>query len=538
MKQKLIFLITAFVMGISQIGFLPDAAAQVTLVRKITFPVLGGASYSDDFGDPRSGGRSHEGNDIMGKKMQPLLAAVNGTISSLTSTQASWGYSLTIVDRDGYEYNYLHINNDNPGTDDGLGGYNNAFAPGIQRGSKVIAGQVIAFLGDSGNAESTGAHLHFEIRNNDTNEPINPYLSLKQSTVVFQPIINPNANATVVPTPRPSRTAQASPTPSIVKTTPTPTPTPTPTSIIRTANGTPAEIYPYEEFTGGVSLTSGNVDKDADPEFITSTAFNGGGRSFINIYDTDGTLINKFFAYGELFRGGVDVTSADVDGDGIAEIITAAGPGGGPHVKIFKVNGTLVSEFFAYSSNFRGGVYVSAADVDGDGQAEIITGPGSGGGPHVRIFDKFGKVSNEFFAYSSAFLGGVDVAAFSADSTAPGGFVTAPGPGGGPHIKVYDKAIKLVEEFFAYDSDFSNGVRIAAGNLMKTKVGIEIVAVPASNFKPTLKVFETDGTLIDSTTAGFESSFIGGYDVAIVGTEAFIASGSGRKASVRKVTGL
>ncbi len=151
-------------------------------VRNITFPVQGTYSYSDSYGDPRSGGRVHEGIDIMTSKMTPLLAAVDGMITYAPTEQPSWGYAIYLRDSDGYSYNYLHINNDTPGTDDGLGGAINAYAPGISRGVNVTAGQAIAYAGDSGNAEDVGSHLHFEIAlpNGDS---INPYPSLKASFI-------------------------------------------------------------------------------------------------------------------------------------------------------------------------------------------------------------------------------------------------------------------------------------------------------------------------------------------------------------------
>jgi len=151
------------------------------VVRDIEFPAVGDVSYQDDFGDPRSGGRTHEGVDIMGEKMMPLVSAVDGWVRYVTVPEASWGYGLELEDADGWRYWYLHINNDTPGTDDGLGGEANAFAPGIYRGARVTRGQTVAYMGDSGNAERTGAHLHFEIHD-PSDTPVNPYESLRAAS--------------------------------------------------------------------------------------------------------------------------------------------------------------------------------------------------------------------------------------------------------------------------------------------------------------------------------------------------------------------
>lgn len=152
--------------------------AKAQEVREITFPVAGDSfTMNDNFGAPRSGGRTHEGIDIMADKMTPLLSAVNGRVTMITETEESWGYAIYIEDSEGYSYRYLHLNNDTPGTDDGQGGAINAFAPGITRGALVTAGQHVAFLGDSGNAEETGAHLHFEILT-PGRTVINPFPSL------------------------------------------------------------------------------------------------------------------------------------------------------------------------------------------------------------------------------------------------------------------------------------------------------------------------------------------------------------------------
>ena len=151
--------------------------------RAITFPVIGSVSYSDTYGAPRSGDRTHAGQDLMGNKMQELVAAANGTITYLTIPEAPYGYMLTITDDEGWEYHYVHLNNDTPGTDDGKASLEHVFGPGIERGARVEAGQLLAYLGDSGNAESTAPHLHFEMEDPE-GVNVNPYRALQEATVL------------------------------------------------------------------------------------------------------------------------------------------------------------------------------------------------------------------------------------------------------------------------------------------------------------------------------------------------------------------
>jgi hypothetical protein len=146
-------------------AFAPEPAAAAS-VPEITLPIavdhIDSVQWTDTWGAPRSGGRSHVGVDILGPKMTPLVAAADGTITWMRH-DTSRGNILYLTDDQGWQYTYIHINNDTPGTDDGANRYEEAFAPGIVRGARVEAGQVIAYLGDSGNAEWTVSHLHFEV---------------------------------------------------------------------------------------------------------------------------------------------------------------------------------------------------------------------------------------------------------------------------------------------------------------------------------------------------------------------------------------
>lgn len=497
MKKILLSLILSSLLFMPLYG-LRTAQAQLSSVRTIVFPVIGNVTYYDDFGNARSGGRSHEGNDLMGKKMLPLVATVDGTITNVNYPEASWGYAVTIRDKDGYTYHYLHVNNDTPGTDNGQGDGFFAYAPEVKEGNKVSKGQLIGYMGDSGNAETTQAHLHFEIRQ-PGGQAYSPFQSLQ------------NAARITTPNPAPKQDN---------------------------------EILPYENFGGAVSVASANLDKDSDIEYITGAG--PGGGPLVKAFDDDGKQLASFYAYGENFTGGIDVTAADIDNDGKAEIITAPGAGGGPHIKIFKLNGTLVKEFFAYDTNFTGGVFVSAADMENDGKSEIVVGAGPGGGPHVKVFDGAGVMKLQFFPYDPNFRGGVDVAAIpstkasssrrssSSSRSTVGGFVTAPGKGGGPHIKVYDKDGKMEKDFFAYDAGFNLGVRLAAGNASTSNTGMEIGVIPQSGGGPHTKLFSRSGSQVFSNFVGFESWWRGGYDIALHEGGGVIASGGGRRASLRE----
>ena len=131
----------------------------------LVFPVDGSHYFRDTFGAHRSHGKGHQGQDLMARKGTPVIAAASGTVRYVNWTARSHlnpsrCCSVVIEHDDGWQSRYLHLRNDTPGTDDGKGW---GIAQGIIPGARVAAGQLIGWVGDSGNAEETPPHLHFEL---------------------------------------------------------------------------------------------------------------------------------------------------------------------------------------------------------------------------------------------------------------------------------------------------------------------------------------------------------------------------------------
>ena len=147
---------------------------------QIVFPVIGDVSYSDTFGALRPGGRTHEGTDVMTGNVKglPVAAAAGGTVSWIDDDCCH----LAIDHGGGWSTWYIHLDNDTPGTDDGLGW---GIAEGIEVGAPVVEGQLIGWVGDSGNAEWVAPQLHFEMRFNGG--AINPYPYLLEAPVLDSP---------------------------------------------------------------------------------------------------------------------------------------------------------------------------------------------------------------------------------------------------------------------------------------------------------------------------------------------------------------
>ncbi|MBI4408034.1 MAG: VCBS repeat-containing protein [Candidatus Kerfeldbacteria bacterium] len=184
-------------------------------------------------------------------------------------------------------------------------------------------------------------------------------------------------------------------------------------------NGTQvAQFAPYgTSFTGGVNIAVERLEGDHKGYRIVTGTQSGGAQ--VRIFSSRGQLVNTgCFPYGTDFRGGVNVAVADVlPNKAGKEIVVGAGQGGGPQVLVLNKHCKPTGQsWFAYSSSLRTGVWVAAGDVNNDGKDDIVTIPGAGSAPYVRVFTGRGhEQSPGFYAFSKSNTSGAQVAVSDVD---------------------------------------------------------------------------------------------------------------------------
>lgn len=225
---------------------------------------------------------------------------------------------------------------------------------------------------------------------------------------------------------------------------------------VRILDGTTqAELFrvqPFEAaFTGGIYLAAGDVTGDGVAELLVTPDQGGGPR--VRIFNGVGFAVAAdFFGINDVnFRGGARAAVGDVNGDGIGDVVVAAGFGGGPRVATYdgKTIGsssptTLFNDFFVFEQTLRNGVFIAAGDINGDGKADIIAGGGPGGGPRVFALSGADLVASNaqttvanFFAGDAASRGGVRVVAKNLDGDIRSDLIIGAGTGSGSRVRGY-----------------------------------------------------------------------------------------------------
>ncbi len=209
------------------------------------------------------------------------------------------------------------------------------------------------------------------------------------------------------------------------------------------------------------------------------------------LFGHEGVIQTQFHPFGNTYRGTLSMTAADLGNDGVEEIVIGSGPGLSPMVKLFRQDGSFISEFEAYHATYQNGITVAVCDLEGDGDQEIVTGTMLGGGPHVRMFSTTGDVlyGGGFFAYAGDFRGGVNVACADVDGNGTDDIVTGAGVTGGPHVKVFTPTGTMITEVFSGSASENTGVSVAVGDT-NGDGDAEIVTGRLGGGDPTVMVFD------------------------------------------------
>ena len=213
---------------------------------------------------------------------------------------------------------------------------------------------------------------------------------------------------------------------------------------------------PFGSFTGGLRLAVGDINGDGIKDVVVA-AGPGGGPRVVVLNGSDGSELFSFYAFSPLFAGGVNVATGDVNGDGFVDIIAGADAGGNSHVKVF--NGRNVQElrsFYGFSPTYEFGVRVAGGDVNGDGFSEVLVGASFGGRPEYRTYDgASNKLLQSSLAFAAEFTGGIFISAGDVNGDGFADVVIGAGRAGNPHVKVFSGATGGELASFYVNEEFS-----------------------------------------------------------------------------------
>jgi hypothetical protein len=269
-------------------------------------------------------------------------------------------------------------------------------------------------------------------------------------------------------------------------------------------------LFPDTTFTGGVRVATADFNGDGIADIVIGTG--PGAATFVRVLD--GVTLQELFSitpFEPSFTGGVYVAAGDVTGNGLADLIITPDEGGGPRVRVF--DGTTfkqIIDFFGIDDpDFRGGARAAVGDVNGDGIGDLIVAAGFQGGPRVAGYSGASlatgvpqRIFGDFFAFEQTLRNGVFLAVGDIDGDGFADIIAGGGPGGGPRITVFSGQALLtnvqqpIANFFGGDPDNRGGIRIAVKDLdddnkadlivgSGTGAGARVTAYLGKNIGPT-----------------------------------------------------
>lgn len=289
----------------------------------------------------------------------------------------------------------------------------------------------------------------------------------------------------------------------------------------------------------GYTVAVGNVWGDQRDEIITGT---GSGQSpLVRIFSNDGKLRGQFYAFPRQLTTGVRVASCDLDGDGREEILAAPGPGYIPQVRILDNAGKqiLSKHIWGLDGKYKGGINIACADVNNDGKAEVIIAPSSGTGPQVTIHRADGRRIGNFRAYAANFRGGVTVSAADLNGDGRAEIITAPEQGANPvrFFTFHGKSAR--KDLWPFGRSFGGGLNVRLGDLDGQGV-LELIVVPRSHAQSRVKIFSMVTQRVLHAFLAYPANYSGGVQLGVGdvdgdGADDVITIPAGRTSSLVKL---
>ena len=222
------------------------------------------------------------------------------------------------------------------------------------------------------------------------------------------------------------------------------------------------EFFVFDKkYTGGVNISIlNNYAPFSSSDIIISQASNG---SNVRIYDASGVLKTSFYPYGNNFKGGVNITSCNLDGGEDFSIITSPASIFNPIIKIFNSKGEIVKQFLAFDKKYKNGVSIGCIDYDLDGKQEIAASVIYNNKPYIRILDKDGNFIKQFVVNDQNVKSAINISGFYSSDFPKYRMVISQKNSGEPKIRIFDLNGGVTNEFFAYNKKLSGGVSFALG---------------------------------------------------------------------------